>query len=65
MKAGKRVWTTCDEINFSGDDFLEIGESFEAISPVRTGRIGNAKAKLINQKQLVDYAVLWMETNRT
>ena len=54
------------ELETSTDDFPAVGDAFEAHSPdaVRTGRVGAATAKLIDQRALVDFAVDWFEANR-
>lgn len=60
----KKSWKYFDDIDISSDDFNEIGSSFEKENTVITGNIGNAKIKLLNQKNLVDYTKGWMEKNR-
>lgn len=47
-----------------GNDFEQIGEDFEKCNTVNMVQIGNATVKLMNQRQLVDYAEKWMEENR-
>ena len=47
-----------------GEDFERIGEAFEAAHPVNTVRIGAAAVKLMRQRELVDFAVQWIEKNR-
>ena len=47
-----------------------IGEAFESLyknddSVFKSGIIGNAKCKLINQRRFVDFAVNWMNQNRS
>jgi aminoglycoside 3-N-acetyltransferase len=62
---GKRVWQTFEDIETDNDDFETIGKAFaEATGLERTGKIGLADTKLFSQKELVDFAVEWMEENR-
>ncbi|MFC5652709.1 aminoglycoside N(3)-acetyltransferase [Paenibacillus solisilvae] len=62
----QRAWITFDDIVFDTEDFITIGEAFEAETGlVRIGEIGDAEVRLMPQRELVDYAVQWMENNRT
>lgn len=64
LENGKRVWKAYETLFVDGNDFEQIGEDFEKSNTVNTVQIGNATVKLMNQRQLVDYAVKWMEENR-
>jgi len=62
---GYREWVTVNDLSVDSDDFPAIGESFMAETQVvQEGRLGEAQALLMPQRQIVDYAVEWMETNR-
>jgi aminoglycoside 3-N-acetyltransferase len=62
---GKRRWVWFNDINSDDSDFTQIGEAFSINTGlVTSGKVGLATALLMPQKQLVDYAVQWMETNR-
>ena len=61
---GKRVWKAYETLFVDGNDFEEIGEDFEKAYAVPRVRIGNALVRLMYQRELVDFAVKWMETNR-
>ena len=61
---GKRVWKAYETLFVDGEDFPEIGTAFEAAHPVRTADIGGAKLKVMRQRELVDFAVGWIEKNR-
>ena len=63
-EAGKRVWKAYETLFVDGNDFEEIGEDFEKAYAVPRVRIGNALVRLMYQRELVDFAVKWMETNR-
>jgi aminoglycoside 3-N-acetyltransferase len=47
-----------------GKDFTDIGAAFEAAHIVNTANIGAAKLKIMKQRELVDFAVEWIEKNR-
>lgn len=62
---GRRVWMTMCDVNINSDDFEQTGLDFErATGLVRRGLVGQAPARLMPQRALVDFAVRWMETNR-
>jgi len=64
MENGERVWKEYKDIAFNADDFPAIGADFEKENAIGAGDIGRAKSKLLSQRELVDYAVKWMEANR-
>ena len=41
-----------------------IGKAFEENCPVSKGFIGEAEIRLMKQREIVDYAVEWIEKNR-
>jgi len=62
---GKERWTTYTDINNDSDDFGRIFDDFRADTAlVREGRIGNAASFLMPQREMVDYALDWMNRNR-
>ena len=63
-EAGKRVWKAYETLFVDGNDFEKIGEDFEEAYAVPGVQIGNAFVRLMHQRELVDFAVKWMETNR-
>jgi len=66
MQDGRRVWQVLEDFGGDSDDFQAIGAAFEEAHPGRTtvGRIGLAEARLMPQRDLVDFAVGWMNANR-
>lgn len=65
MLAGRREWVTARDIELDCSDFERIGESFErSTGKVRRGRVGDAVAQLMPQRDLVDSAAAWMEQHR-
>lgn len=63
-EAGKRVWKAYETLFVDGNDFEKIGEDFEKAHAVSRVQIGNALVRLMYQRELVDFAVKWMEKNR-
>ena len=47
-----------------GDDFCEIGTAFENAYPIHKASLGNGTIRLMKQRDLVDFAVRWIEENR-
>lgn len=63
-EGGRRVWKAYETLYVDGADFDRIGEAFEQTGTVRRMRIGDAEARLMPQRALVDFAVDWIEKNR-
>ena len=63
---GHRRWKTFTDINYSSDDFEEIGRAFVRShkQQVRHERVGHATAYLFPQRLAVDFAEKWMHTHR-
>ena len=62
---GRREWVPQRDIDFNDSDFPQIGEAFERETGLATvGQVGRAEARLMPQRDLVDFAVQWMELNR-
>jgi len=66
MVDGHRRWKTFTDINYSADDFADIGRAFcrSHKQDVREGSVGNARARLFPQRAAVDFAAKWMHTHR-
>ena len=62
---GFGLWVRWTDVAENEDDFESIGAEFEAATnEARVGRVGNATARLVSQRALVDYATRWMAENR-
>lgn len=61
---GKKEWCEYDDILYHSDDFMYIGKEFESVKKTNIGNIGNARSILFSQREIVDFAVDWMEKNR-
>ena len=64
MIDGKRVWKSYETLYVDGEDFTEIGEAFEKIGNISKVELGNGTVRFMRQRELVDFAVKWMEENR-
>lgn len=64
MEKGQRVWKTYETLYVDGEDFEEIGRAFEQSHKVQKASLGNGTATLMRQRELVDFAVKWIEANR-
>jgi aminoglycoside 3-N-acetyltransferase len=65
LKEGKRVWVKIRDWNIDDSDFREIGEDFEReMECVSLGKVAQAQCRLMPQRELVDYAMRWIERNR-
>lgn len=64
MENGKRVWKAYDTLFVDGEDFDAIGEAFEAECAVSHAKAGDAELRLMNQRDIVDFSVKWIEENR-
>ena len=65
MENGKRVWKRYETLFVDGEDFIDIGKAFEAAYSVFKGsKIGGAELRIMRQRELVDFAVHWIEKNR-
>lgn len=62
---GQRKWITFETLYLHDADFSELGEAFETEFHVAISRVGLAEARFFRQRAVVDFAVAWMEKNRT
>ena len=54
-----------DEMKENSDDFKKIGKAYQkAGGTLQIGKVGIARAILIPQRELVDFAAQWMTKNR-
>ncbi|MCI6017767.1 MAG: AAC(3) family N-acetyltransferase [Clostridiales bacterium] len=60
----KRVWKSYETLYVDGEDFDEIGSAFEKTGKVKKAYLGNGVMTLMRQREVVDFAVEWIEKNR-
>ena len=68
ISSDSRRWTTFEDLDIDSSDFDRIGEDFlrsDAGNAVRLGEVALAACQLIPQRGLVDFAVSWLEENRS
>lgn len=65
MQDGSRVWKSYETLYVDGADFNEIGRAFERCCQTAKAPLGNGTLTLMRQRDAVDFAVKWMEENRT
>jgi aminoglycoside 3-N-acetyltransferase len=62
---GVRQWMPFDDIDWDDSDFVELGADFARDTGLqRGGKIAQADALLMPQRELIDYAIKWMEQHR-
>ena len=61
---GTREWTRYRDIDLDSDDFGDVGAAFEKTGGVEFGAVGKATARLMKQRDLVDFGVEWMQEHR-
>lgn len=64
MVNGKREWTAYETLYVDGEDFEEIGAAFEKQKKPARVALGNGSVCLMRQRDLVDFAVEWIQENR-
>lgn len=64
MENGARVWKAYETLFVDGEDFEQIGEAFEKAYPVKKVSLGNGTIRFMKQRDIVDFAVEWIEENR-
>ena len=64
LENGVRVFKEYSTLYVDSEDFEEIGVAFELECSFKCGKVGDADAKLMNQRELVDFSVRWIEKNR-
>lgn len=64
MENGQRVWKTYETLFVDGEDFIDIGKAFEDAYDVKKVELGNGTLRFMRQRDLVDFAIKWIEGNR-
>ena len=64
LENGQRVWKAYETLFVDGEDFIEIGEAFEKEHVVNMAELGSATIRCMSQRELVDFAVNWIQENR-
>lgn len=64
IEDGNRKWVSWEEVNYNSDDFKELGASYEKSIGYEPMKVGQAEARLLNIRDLTDFATSWMRKNR-
>lgn len=61
---GQRTWVEITHVDDDDDDFAQLGEAFAATGGERRGPVGTGIARLVRARDIVDFGVDWIRTNR-
>ncbi|NMO53548.1 AAC(3) family N-acetyltransferase [Actinoplanes sp. TBRC 11911] len=61
---GRARWETWSEVAVDASDFGLLGEAFEKTGAVSVGAVGSATARLMSQREVVDFAGDWIPRHR-
>ena len=64
MENGRRVWKAYETLYVDGEDFVQLGEAFEEANAVSKAALGLATLRRMKQREVVDFAVEWIEAHR-
>lgn len=64
MENDNRVWKTYETLYVDGEDFCDIGKAFEKECRVEKVMLGSGTLTFMKQRELVDFAVRWIEKYR-
>jgi aminoglycoside 3-N-acetyltransferase len=63
---GARRWVAWSELWVAEDDFEDLAADFAAqTAQIRVGTVGHARAQLVAQRPMIDFATDWFEQHRT
>ncbi|MFW9826268.1 MAG: aminoglycoside N(3)-acetyltransferase [Candidatus Thorarchaeota archaeon] len=60
----KRKWVEWEELELNSDDFKQLGIDFESKVDYRPSKVGLAQARLLPQREMVEFAIEWFKQNR-
>ena len=63
--AGVRQWVSYEMVDISDADFPQLGDAYESAYNIPRGRVGREEVRFMKQRPLVDFAVDWLEKNRS
>lgn len=64
MVNGRREWVAYETLFVDGEDFTAIGEAFESQKKAKIVPLGDSAVRFMGQRDVVDFAVEWIEKNR-
>ena len=57
---GRRQWASWDDIDLDSTEFPDLGAAFDRTGNVHRGPVGNADARLLRQRAVVDFGTEWL-----
>ena len=60
----RRCWVEYEDLDHNSDDFEQLGIDFESRFNYIPGKVGIGEARLISQREIVDFAIDWFKNNR-
>jgi aminoglycoside 3-N-acetyltransferase len=64
IENGVRKWIEWEQTAYDSSDFRELGLAFESAIGYETKQVGQAESRLLPMRELVDFAIGWMQENR-
>jgi aminoglycoside 3-N-acetyltransferase len=64
MTPSGRAWIAYDDVDLDSGDFEALGAAFDATGGTRRGHVGAADARILRQRDAVDFAVAWLTRHR-
>lgn len=64
MVNNQRKWVEWKELDLNPDDFEQLGAEFESTNDYKLGKVGEADARLISLRSIVDFGIKWLPKNR-
>lgn len=61
---GQREWVWWQGLDYDSDDFERLGQDYEASVGFVVGKVGQAEARLLSQRAVVDFAMTWLPQHR-
>ena len=60
----ENIWKEYQEIDYDDSDFEQLGLDYEKQTDIQKGNVGLYTCRLLNIKDLCDYALKWFQINR-
>ncbi|PWV95241.1 aminoglycoside 3-N-acetyltransferase [Paenibacillus cellulosilyticus] len=64
IENGERAWKWFTDYAYDSDDFIALGEQYEAQHQVKQSKIGQAVSKVLELQQAIPFATDWLKQNR-
>lgn len=65
MINGKREWVTYETQAVDDGDFVRLGAEYDSEKGIPVHQVGSAQVRFLEQRPFIDWAVAWMEKNRS